>query len=393
MLYDDFREDSHGFKALYVHIPFCNRICPFCSFVVRRDRPALHKAYLAGLLAELRMLIQTGEDSFAPLESIYIGGGTPSRLLLDEVGLLIEEIKKIRHLKDNAEISFEANPEDLSVDYLNGLKIIAINRVSLGGQSFQDSVLMRLGRIHSGKELRDAVRCLKSAGLQNWNLDLMFGIPEQSFAQFQADLDEALLYSPTHISLYGLEVHRHTPFGHDPTVRAWVDNRTDLFARMYLHAVEFLEKNGFRQYEISNFARRGCEGLNNLLVWQGNPYLGIGVGAHSYDGQTRWGNIRSVRTYLNCLKQGTFPVAFREQLTPRQKASETLMLALRQPAGLDLVALSARYALEGMGSHDAWLHCLQQEGKCVWDPPCLKLTPKGMLLADAITSRLMPASA
>ena len=387
--------------AVYLHIPFCRHICPFCSFAVRRDRVELHEKYILGMLDEIarraawmkekkqinRDLKLSGHKF---LESIYFGGGTPSSLTIPEVELLLSQVRNCFPCSDQVEISFEMNPEDVNPEYLSGLAEIGINRLSLGGQSFQSLTLKKLGRIHSGLELRKAVKAIANSAIENWNLDLMFGIPEQSIAMFKNDVEEALSYNPSHISLYGLEIHEKTPFGKNKQIRKWDTEHQQQFEEMYLWANARLIQARLFQYEVSNFSLKTKEGRNNLLVWSGNEYLGFGVGAHSYLSQTRWGNKRSLNTYLKDLEHNSWPVDFEEQLQVNEQAAESLMLALRQPKGVNIEQWQKRFGLQWKKQQLDLVEELCTAGRAFWKGQHLCLTAKGMLLADRITVELMP---
>ena len=377
-------------SALYLHIPFCHKICPFCSFTVRRDRSSLHGKYADALLQELKLSLGFRGSNLGPLKSLYFGGGTPSRLGLPMVRKILEGIREFYSFSPASEVTLECNPEDLTPEYLKGLLESGVNRISLGGQSFNDELLKRLGRTHTAKQLRSAIELLQKSRKANWNLDLMFGIPGQGFEGFCSDLEEALNARPDHLSLYGLEVHERTPFGHDPSVGKWHRDHPDLMGRMYLKGVQMAELEGLIQYEVSNFARKGKQSRSNLGVWDGEPYLGLGCGAHSFDGCRRWENRKSIRVYLESLKNFEAPRGFEEKLSSIQQASEMLMLSLRRPSGLDLEKWRIDFGLDEEDS-ESCLERLLLEGLVVWESPRLRLTPEGMLFADAITRELMPS--
>ena len=387
--------------AVYLHIPFCRTICPFCSFTVRRDQAKMHEKYIKGMLVEIdrraEMLKdkerQENEEKLSGhilLKSIYIGGGTPSCLTIPEVSVLLTKVRENFPWSDQIEIAFEMNPDDVNPEYLSGLSDIGVNRLSLGGQSFQSSTLHKLGRCHTVADLRNAISVIANSSFDNWNLDLMFGIPEQGIAMFKNDVEEALRYEPSHISLYGLEIHERTPFGNNPQIRKWELEHLDQFEEMYLWATDYLEKAGLFQYEISNFSKKTNEGRQNLLVWSGQEYFGFGVGAHSYHRGTRWGNVRSIRNYLQHLGQNTWPTEFIEQLSEKQLAVEFLMLGLRQCEGINIKEWQTRFGLHLQYQQLKFVQELCGDGRAFWEGQHLCLTPKGMLLADRITVQLMP---
>lgn len=390
-------------SAVYLHIPFCRSICPFCSFAVCKDNGNLHDKYIKGMLKEMIIHSKILEEKKQKvseekklsgqkfLESIYLGGGTPSRLSIPEVSELLTNVRAHFPWSSQIEITFEMNPEDVIPEYLNDLVKIGVNRLSLGGQSFQTSTLRKLGRCHKVSELRRACKAIVNSPLNNWNIDLMFGIPEQSNAKFKEDVEEALSYKPPHISLYGLEIHERTPFGQNAKIRKWVTEHQEQYEKMYLWATDRLEKAGLLQYEVSNFSKKGNEGRNNLLVWSGQDYLGFGAGAHSFKEQTRRGNNRSIKSYLNYLEKQTLPTEFEEQLTTTQLATEFLMLGLRRSEGVNLDNWLNRFGLYWGTQEEKYVHSLCEQGYAIRKGSSLCLTPKGMLIADRITVQLMPS--
>jgi len=385
-------------QALYIHIPFCHSLCPFCSFAVRKNRTSLHSVYINALLRELECRRNDIGKQVFKITTIFIGGGTPSVLSLKELQTLISGVTDLLHCTKDVEITLEINPEDANLDYVSGLLALGVNRFSVGGQSFQDSILKTLGRRHSSDQLHHALKNMRNAGVQNLNLDLMFAIPGQSMQEFQADLDVVLNYEPEHLSVYGLEIGVTTAFAR----RYGAQNESQdhqLFEEMYLEAVRFLEKNGWQQYEVSNFARPEKQSKNNLWVWSGGAYLGLGVGAHSYVPPLRWNNIRPIRKYMDTImkidSEHNFPIDFEEELTTNQCATESLMLGLRQASGVNIKAWKETYSIQWTQEQEELLKHLCNTGKIIWknkeDQEWMTLSTQGFLLADAITARLLPS--
>ena len=390
--------------AVYLHIPFCREICPFCPFAVCKDHSDLHSNYFTEMFKEISMIVEeirgknkkesethksNGEKL---LESIYVGGGTPSRLTIPELSNLLSKVRQHLTFSKNVEITFEMNPEDVSPEYLNNLAKIGVNRLSLGGQSFRESLLRKLGRCHDASDLRKACDVIVNSPFQNWNIDLMFGIPGQSVLMFKKDVEAAISYNPNHISLYGLEIHDRTPFGKNMQICKWVNEHHEQYEEMYLWAVNRLKAAGLIQYEVSNFSKKGNESRNNLLVWSGKEYLGFGAGAHSYYEITRKGNIGSVKTYVSHLKKNTLPVEFEEQLSSTQLALEFLMLGLRSCEGVNLQGWIERFELEWSPQEEQYVNSLYEQGHALKKDNHFCLTPKGMLLADSITVQMMPSN-
>jgi len=387
--------------AVYIHIPFCRQICPFCNFAVRRDALNLHEKYVLGIINEIEIRTKFLKDFYREdlnrkinkanfLESIYIGGGTPSRLKTLEVSRLIEKVKDYFPFSRKIEISFEMNPEDVNSNYLTELYEIGINRISLGGQSFQSKTLKILGRSHSNQKLRDSIKIIKNSPIKNWNLDLIFGVPEQSVISFEKDVEEAVLYEPSHISLYGLEINEKTPFGKNLKFKEWYFRHHNRYCEMYSWGIKYLEKSKIFQYEVSNFSKKGKEGRNNLLVWSGNEYLGFGVGAHSFFGGIRWSNKRSIKTYVKDLYQKKWPVDFEEKLSNRMIATEILYLNLRNSKGLNIEHWQNCFGFELQKTQIDFICRLCELGYAFWQEQNLCLSSKGFLIVDSITVELMP---
>tara|TARA_Y100001970_G_scaffold287711_1_gene413033 strand:- start:125 stop:1357 length:1233 start_codon:yes stop_codon:yes gene_type:complete len=383
-------------KSIYIHIPFCRSICPFCPFTVKRDSLKLHNNYVFGVINEIENRLsaiknldsdenvtKTFEGNL--LESLYIGGGTPSRLKKDNLLLLIQKVHDFFPWSKKIEISIEMNPEDVREKYLIDVCELGVNRISLGGQSFQTSTLRKLGRSHSENQLREAIKILKNSKVNNWNLDLIFGVPGQNFSSFKDDIEEAISYNPSHISLYGLEIHEKTRFGKDQKIINWESSHKEQYREMYLWAVNRLEKSGLFQYELSNFSKKGKEGRNNLLVWSGIEYLGFGVGAHSFFRKKRWNNKSSIKFYLKDISNNKLPTDFEERLSIEQLATEYFMLSLRQKKGFNLDIWQNYFGLKLQQKQIDLVKKLSELGLANFDSKILCLTPEGFLVADRIT--------
>ena len=307
--------------------------------------------------------------------------------MLGETGLcyLMQGIRQQWPWAEDCQVTVECNPEDVSTSLLSALQESGVSRLSLGVQSFQTQHLKSLGRNHTLQHLQSALEALRQCRWLDFNLDLMFGYPDQNIQDFQQDLYLALSWNPTHLSLYALELHANTPFGHDPKIRQQWEGCQEETEQMYLWAVDHLRQLGWEHYEVSNFARPGFAGRMNQLVWSGQSYLGIGVGAHSYDGQSRWANVRSLQRYSQALQRRQAPLDFLEQLTAQQQANEFLMLQLRQPQGLDWQMWETKAPKSWWPEHQALLQAWAKEGLVEWTKERLALTPRGLLVADALT--------
>ncbi|MBU2648843.1 radical SAM family heme chaperone HemW [bacterium] len=371
--------------ALYLHIPFCHKICPFCSFAVCRDNPAKHAAYFELVKKEFDLLPPL---DLSRIESIYFGGGTPSRLPLKTLTDWVEWLRKTVGVGVQTQWSIEANPEDLSPDYANGLARLGFKRISLGVQSFQGQGLESLRRQHTPEDSRQAVANIHQAGIQDLNLDLMFGYPDQGIEDLEADLAAFKECHPTHISAYCLNIEQRTPLFRQPQWQQWQDANEALIAEMYQRIVTFLARQGYRQYEISNFALDGYQSLQNLVNWGGQDYLGLGMGAHSLVSSQRWGNHRRWVDYRKALQSDHLPRQYQETLDLTQKRDERLMLTLRQTKGLDLSEFESCFDVNVSAVWGSKLDQLKTAGLVKLDQQRMQLTLPGMLLADEITAVL-----
>ncbi len=374
-------------QALYVHIPFCHSICPFCAFAVHGSRPGLHEPYVASLLRELSLADPLPEPG--AVQSIYVGGGTPSTLAPGLVERLLRRIEERFRPAPGAEIAFEVNPEDAAADTLAALKAVGVTRISLGVQSLDDASLRALGRNHSALQAARAYEAAIRGGFENVNVDLMFGAPGIAAERFGRDVGTVATWRPAHVSLYGLDIEERTLFGRDANIRAWAADHREEQAAQYESAAEALAAAGYDHYEVSNFCLPGRAGRQNLLVWSGAGYLGFGLGAHSHVAGRRWANERHLAAYQARLAAGERPIAFEERLTFEQEANEALMLALRQGVGLEVAAWEARFGVRWGEQRTRTRGELVRRGLGTWEGGWLRLSRRGMLLADEITERLM----
>lgn len=314
--------------GLYIHLPFCSSLCPYCDFAVVVGREVDHAAYLEALVIEARTRV--AEESWNPMQTVFLGGGTPSLVNADGVAKLLDEMRDVVGFADDVEISLEANPETVTLPAMRTLAAAGVNRVSLGAQSFDDAVLATLGRSHTADAIAPAVDAVRAAGILELNLDLIYGTPGESDESWQASLDAALLLEPTHLSTYGLTIEERTAFGTRTASGEMPALDEDSQADRFLAAIDCAERAGMRQYEVSNFALPGHECRHNLGIWCGGDYLGLGVGAHSLRGAHRWSNGRALSAYL------ADPTGCRdtdEILDVRARAEEWLTTRIRLRSG------------------------------------------------------------
>ena len=314
--------------AAYVHIPFCARLCPYCDFAVVTDRENETKRYLGALQAEIAM-----EPEWRPLDSVYVGGGTPSRLNPEQLGSLVEELGARFSFGDDPEISLEANPEDWDSRLADGLRGAGFNRVSFGVQSFDQEVLNSLGRAHTPDQAEEAVGIARRSGFHSVNIDLIFGTPKETAASWRETIERALALEPEHLSLYALTVERGTALGRAIAAGAPAPD-PDEQADAYETAVELCRSAGLDRYEVSNWARPGHGCVYNLITWAQGEYLAFGTGAHSHRDGIRRRNVRRLDAYLDKIGRGFRAEQGAEVIDGWQQEQERLLIGLRRTAGV-----------------------------------------------------------
>ena len=362
---------------LYVHVPFCARRCSYCDFAIAVRREVPSEAYAAAVLAEWRGWQAHDAWREAPVvETIYFGGGTPSRLEPQAIARILNAVRHERPVPPDAEITLEANPDDVSSAAAEAWRGAGINRVSLGVQSFDPAVLDWMHRTHTAAQVPAAVATLRAAGIEELSLDLIFALPRSLGRDWAADLDRALALAPEHLSLYGLTVEPHTPLGRW-TARAEVRPLDDeAYATEFLLADARLRDAGFEHYEVSNAARPGRRARHNSAYWRRAPFIGLGPSAHSGFGATRQWNIRDSAAYERAGLEGAGLVAGRETLDPEALRLEELYLGLRTVEGLPPDAIPAAIA-------ERW----EAAGWALIGDR-IRLTPEGWLRLDALVAAL-----
>jgi oxygen-independent coproporphyrinogen-3 oxidase len=367
--------------GLYLHIPFCSAICNYCNFNRGLLDADLKRGYVEALEREIR---SAARDEAA--DTIYFGGGTPSLLEPAEVHRLIAVCANTFTLAPGAEITLEANPETVDARRLSGFRDAGVNRISFGVQSFHDHELKRLGRLHDPQRARDAIAEARAAGFDNVSLDLMMWLPAQTIAEWHANVRELIALGPDHASLYILELYPNAPLKEDMARAGWSQAPDDDAAEMYEWSMETLERAEYWQYEISNVARDGRESRHNLKYWQDGEWLGFGCGAHSTRGGARWRNVSGTGEYIAKIQSGESPIAERRTLTRDEKLQEALFTGLRLTEGVDVEALGARYDTDIHARYGASLEPYAAAGLVVREEARLRLTRRGMLLANEILS-------
>jgi oxygen-independent coproporphyrinogen-3 oxidase len=376
-----------GDIALYIHVPFCRRKCPYCSFVSYDYRGADIPLYLSALKKELKQ--RAGGER---IRSIFFGGGTPSLLPAKDIGDLLSLINTLFILDEAAEITIEANPGTIDEAFLAAIRNLGVNRLSLGVQSLNDRELVLLGRIHTAAEARDAVRFARGAGFDNLSLDLIYGLPGQTLSDWQHSLDDALALATEHLSLYALTLEEDTPMwtaiqegflpGIDP----------DLSADQYELAEDSLAAHGYSHYEISNWARPGRECRHNLTYWRNLPYFGAGVAAHSCMDGRRFANTKNLDKYLAYYSGKKSPLPeLDEEIGPELELAETVILGLRLGEGINANDIQSRFGIDILAHYRRQVEEMAEAGLLEQADGHIRLTRRGRLLSNEVFWRFLPA--
>ena len=372
--------------GLYLHIPFCKQACHYCDFHFSTAL-GLKSRVVAALVRELELRADYLGPA-ATLDTIYFGGGTPSLLTAAELDVLFAAIHRHFAVAPGAEITLEANPDDLTPAKLRALAAAPVNRLSIGLQSFHEPHLRLMNRAHSADESARAVRLAQDAGFENISVDLIYGVPAPDHALWEQDLARAFALGVPHLSCYALTIEPGTVFGHrlkKGTMQAPPD---EFVARQFELLLLQMRAHGYEQYEISNFSRPGRESRHNAAYWRGVPYLGLGPSAHSFDGTSRQHTVARNAPYVAAvLERGEVPATV-EHLSPVDRANEYLMTSLRTARGCDLRHLRDALALDVATRHAPYLAALQAAGWATLQQEVLTLTDQGKLLADQITLEL-----
>lgn len=374
-------------SMIYLHVPFCTSRCIYCDFYSTTQSATVRHEYVNAACAELANRKSYLADRH--IQSIYFGGGTPSQLQIKEIAILLDSINKHYDIDTNAEITLEANPDDVTPDFAHNLRNIGFNRVSLGVQSFNDQILKMLNRRHDAATAQDAVHTLQQAGLDNISIDLIYGLPTQLLQDFSSDLQKAFSLPIKHLSTYALSIEQGTLLQRKIQSNELAETDEDTFIAEYEIMMQQAHAHGFEHYEISNFALPGFASRHNSGYWNNTPYLGIGPGAHSFNGtDERQYNEPNLGKYISAA--GVPPHTI-EHLTLSDQFDEQVFTSLRTRKGLSLKNLEKRFG-------KAWLEYLKRaaqkhisSGNLSLNNNTLCLTRKGIMTSNDIISDLMRA--
>lgn len=354
-------------KALYIHIPFCHDICGYCDFV----RVGYHTGLVDKYLIQLRNDLKKIEP---PVSSIYIGGGTPSALNLDQLNLLFDSIQHL--IRQEIEITIEVNPDSLTLDKAELFVRNKVNRVSLGVQSTHDEMLKRIDRTHTFDDVKQSVEILNRVGLSNYSLDLIYGLPEQTIDELSDDIDEIVKLNPKHISLYSLTIEPNSKFFRQNIQAA----SPILEAQMYQLIDEKLSKLGYEHYEISNYCLPGYSSKHNLSYWTYQDFIGVGIGAAGKEGDIRYTNHRNINDYICGHRKKDELI----ELSPSDKQFEHIMMNLRLEEGLDLQQFNRLHQTNLLNTYQPIIDKHQQLQNLIVNDNYLRVTKKGRLVLHDI---------
>ena len=386
--------------ALYVHIPFCETKCPYCDFNTYAAIEPLMPAYGKALQAEIALwgaLLGNPE-----VHSVFFGGGTPSYLPAERIQRAMQTIRSAFRLQTDAEVTLEANPGDFTARKLDAYLACGVNRLSIGVQSFDDDLLKILGRRHTAADAARAYQMAADAGFRNISIDLMYGLPHQRLEQWQCTLDKALELAPPHISMYCLTLEGNTPMEHSVAQGNLPEPDADLAADMYITAQSDMARDGYRHYEISNWAQPNALSRHNQTYWRNEPYLGVGPGAHSYLCKRRFFNIKSPREYIRRMQSAPIPaddappqeaisavpvVEDVERIDAPLEMAETLMMGLRLDNGVSIDGFTKRFGAPPSRYYADTLADLMALGLLHTQGAALRLTERGKMVGNEVFSR------
>ncbi|MEW6673967.1 MAG: radical SAM family heme chaperone HemW [Thermodesulfobacteriota bacterium] len=379
--------------GLYIHIPFCLRKCPYCDFYSVTDL-SLRDAFIKALAIEMRFYAGRGIG----VDTLYIGGGTPSVLNPVEIERILSQARRCFNILPDAELTLEVNPGTVSAGSLSEFRRCGVNRITIGVQSFQDRVLKFLKRIHSAADALDCIQWARRAGFENIGLDLIYAVPGQTATSWRSDLERAVSLRPQHLSCYLLTYEKGTPMERSRRQGRISPLPEERAAELFVETVQWLAQNGYVQYEISNFTLAGAEGTglypsrHNQKYWNFSPYLGLGPSAHSFLDPARFWNHRSVRRYSTLLAAGRPAIKDSETLTAEQQMMEAVFLGLRTAEGIRLDRFNRKFKRNFMEMFHAVLAELEEKGLLKVESDRCVATREGMLLLDSIVDRMISFS-
>ncbi len=373
--------------GLYIHIPFCQRKCYYCDFNSFSGKEQLIEAYMSALTQELGLYAGSLRDY--EVQSVFIGGGTPSLVSGDLIALFLETTKNKLTVAEEAEITIEVNPGTLTASKLKIYHECGVNRLSFGLQACQDHLLRALGRIHNYKDFLKNLTLAREIGFSNINVDLMFALPNQQSQEWRESLEAMVKLEIPHISAYSLIWEEGTPFADWQHSGRLAPLDEELELDMYHGAIQYLKEAGYEHYEISNFARPSHRCLHNQIYWRNQPYLGLGAGSHSYLNGKRFSNALEIEGYLKYIKEGRRPVIESIDISFKDEISETMFLGLRMMEGISIEAFQRRFGISPITLYGDTLKALKDQGLVEINSKRLYLTAKGIDLSNQVFQKLL----
>ena len=366
--------------GIYLHVPFCKQACHYCNFHFSTSLKSKN-GFISALLEEIAL--QRSYLEGEAIETIYFGGGTPSLLSAEELNTILDALYKTFPVDSGAELTLEANPDDLHPQKLADLKASGINRLSIGIQSFFEEDLRWMNRAHNAQQSIDCIKNAHAAGFFNLTIDLIYGTPGLTDEKWQENVHRAVALDIPHLSCYALTVEPKTALDHFINTKQYVDVDPEQQARQFLLLMDWTEAAGYEHYEISNFAKPGMRSRHNTAYWLGKKYLGLGPSAHSFNGAERQWNVANNAAYINSVRERIIP-AEKEVLTRVQQLNEYIMTSLRTMEGLSVGYVENNFGEDVMRTAQKFIAA----GNMIWDGERLRLTKKGKLLADGIAADL-----
>jgi oxygen-independent coproporphyrinogen III oxidase len=395
--------------GIYVHLPFCESKCHYCNFASGVYPESMVAPYLKALKSEILNLrsvlselnIPPDRVPFSAVDTIYFGGGTPSLVQGEYIIDIVRLLGRVFDVSAVAEITLEVNPGSVDERKIQCYRVAGVNRVSIGMQAFQDEMLKHIGRSHTVQDALSTLELFRKTGVRNISLDIIAGLPGQTAKDWRGNLDRIQFLSPEHLSMYMLEIHEHTIFGKiygGQNSRAGVVPtgctppdlpNEDLVEQFYFEAVSQFEKEGYGQYEISNFARPGYESRHNLKYWTDQSFIGFGCSAYSYFEGKRWGNERSVARYMQLMRRQQHAIDYRSDLTARDREEEAIFLGLRLTQGIDLLQFENKFGFDLQDRFKKQIEYLKEGELIEFTPGHIRLTPKGWMLSNEVFSEFL----
>ncbi|BDH62282.1 coproporphyrinogen III oxidase [Lysinibacillus sp. PLM2] len=376
-------------RGVYIHIPFCHQICNYCDFnkVFFKNQPV--DEYIEAIGKEISFIQKQQPEVFDHIETIYLGGGTPTALSANQISRLLEIIQSQIPTGELVEFASEANPDELTVDKLKALKNGGVNRISLGVQSFDQTLLKKLGRTHSNEHVYETIENARHVGFNNINIDLMYGLPGQTMEQWEDTLEKALALNLPHYSAYSLIVEPKTVF-YIQYAKGKLNLPTeDLEAEMYDALMKQMELHDLKQYEISNFAKNGYISTHNKIYWDNDEYVGVGAGAHGYTRNIRYSNIGPIRKYLDSILNGERPILHQHEVTIEEKCEEQMFLGLRKNEGVSFESFEKKFGISMLEKYEDIINQLVDEQLLIADERGIRLSRKGRFVGNEIFQQFL----